>query len=876
MQALGSFLIASRLEPEDPATYELLHSAVDEAKGAHIDGESDRSDGSNKPRVEALAARCGVSRTNDSEASAKQLHRIQGVASINDSVDSVMERDYSDPDPKSTTAVDFLYFNADGMAAATKTVDLLAVSGSEGKTEGRENEDTDAAEHAAGRCVESSLGFEHHGESMCDVPERGLSGASILIAAADTSRQLKSLSEHDAASVLKPEDLLLPESEHGPEGGRDVRVNSSGEEKRVVESVTFVDRVSSPEGDFRDGEVVATAVADSGNVDGGLTETAQQVSGPEGADLHVGDAHELSWSVDMDKERAKEVTVEESLQTVEIEEVQSVYSEAPLIASSGEKFSVEGVSNEDLEPSMSTSLAVEKDENEDAVSPGENELSTPRRASGSASPVKEKYGGTLEIRVEDDLMLSANKLEPEDFFVGEAVPAMELVADAEYSEEFSLSEDIDPPKGLAYVEAARVEGQEVADTGISYSTEEEERVSADAVVQKDGAKSDDISLLDVTPEEAVVMESMGSMMTGDAHEMVGEEGDVVTAETKGWASPKTEEGEGIEVRMNDTGVGPEDEIAPREDLESEAAAETQEASQGQTEDADSTLLGAPSLSDSAKTFNELVERLSEQDQAQRSANDSNSIPDAAGLGGTEGWESEFSPSASGSTGSGGRSTGDVDAPPTVVSQAPRDAEAADSLSATTGKDLVGPSSPKSDGEVVGVGQEEHTPEDGAARVDNGGSSATAVGDDKVGTATGGTEDVGGSVRAEGSKAQGSVGTVSVPEEEARRARSKAKLGLARLQQGQTKKALNLFQNVASIDPEWWGGFYYTALGKRPVAVVSGPVDVCSRRIIPNHLVNPPYFLTSFSFKILYRNHNQVFKDIKVPDRHGFVNLYSRV
>lgn len=849
MQALGSFLVASRLEPEDAATYELLHSAVDEAKGAHIVVESDRSGGSHGLRDDALAARCGATCTNDSETSPKQVHRIEEVANTND---SMIEGDYSDPDPNSSTALDCLSSNADGTA---KAVDLLAVSGSE------RNKDTDAAEHAADRLakmnldggVESRQGFEHHGEGMCDVPERGLWGASILIAAADTSRELKSLSEHDAASVLDPEDLLLSGSEHGPEGGRDVRVNSSGGEKRVVESVTLV---SSPEGDFPDGE----AEADSGNVGGVPIQTAKKVSGPEEG------AHRLSWSVNMDKERAKEVAAEESLQTVEIEEVQSVHSETPLITSIGEMFSVEGVSNEDPEPSMNISLVV--DENEDVVSPGGNEFSTPKRDSGSVSLVN-KYGETLEVRVEGDLMLNANKLEPGGFLIGEAVPATGVVADVEYSGEFSASEDIDLPKGLANVEAARVEGQEEAERGIARSTEEE-RVSVDAAVQKGGAKSNDISVLDVTPEEVVAMESA---MTADTNEIVGG-GDEVTVETKGWTSPITEESEGIEIRMEDSGVGLEDEIASREDLESEAAADSCEAGQGQKEDADSTLSGASSLIGSGKTLNELVERFSEQVQGQGSANDSNSIPDAAGLGGTEGGESELSPSTSGSTGSGGGSTGDVDGSTSVirVSQAVRDAEPADSLPATT-EDLVEPLSPTSDGEVVGVGQEERTPEEDPARVGNRGGSATAVGDDKVGTATGVTEELGGSVGAESSKARGSVGTGSVPEEEARRARSKAKLGLARLQQGQTKKALNLFQNVASIDPEWWGGFYYTALGKRPVAMVSGPAAICSRRIIPNHL-NPSCFRTTFSFKMLYKNQNEVFEGMKVLDRQASLIVFK--
>lgn len=807
MQALGSFLVASRLEPEDAATYELLHSAVDEAKEAHIDVESDCSGGSHGPRDEALSTRCGASRTNDSETFPKQLRRIEeGVASMND---SMVEGDYSDPDSNNSTAMDCLYSNPDETA---KAVDLLAVSGPE------RTKDMNVAEHAADRLakvnldggVESRRGFEHHGESMCDVPERGLWGASVLIAAADTSRKSMSPSEHNAASVLKPEDMLLSGSDHGPGGRRDVRVNSSGGEKRVVELVNLV---SSPERDFPDGEVEACL----GNIDGVPIQTAQQVSGPEE------NAHALSWSMDMVKERAKEVAAEESLQTVEIEKAQSVHSEDPLITSIGETFPSEGFSNEDPEPSTSVSLVI--DENKDAVSPGRNEFSTPFRYSGSASLVNEKYGETSEISVEGDLMLNANAVEPEGFSVGEAVPATGVVADVEYSKEYSSSEDIDMPKDLANVETTRVEGQEEAERVGAHSTEEE-RLSADAAVQEDGMKSYDISVLDVTPEEVV---PIGGAMTGDAKEIVGEEGDGVTVETKDWTSPITEEGEEIDVRMDDAGVGLEDEIASRKDLESEAAAETRVAGQGQKADADSTPSGASDLSVLGKTLNKLEEGLSEQVQGQRSANDSNSIPDAAGLVGTEGGDSALSPSASGSTSLGGGSAGDVDGLTSIMSmpQALRDVEVADSLPATT-EDLVEPLNPSSGGEVVGVGQEERTPEKGPGRVGDGGSSATAVADDKVGTSTGGAEDVGGSVGAEGSKVQVSVETGSVPEEEARRARSKAKLGLARLQQGQTKKALNLFQNVATIDPEWWGGFYYTALGKRPVAIVSDPVAICSR------------------------------------------------
>lgn len=54
--------------------------------------------------------------------------------------------------------------------------------------------------------------------------------------------------------------------------------------------------------------------------------------------------------------------------------------------------------------------------------------------------------------------------------------------------------------------------------------------------------------------------------------------------------------------------------------------------------------------------------------------------------------------------------------------------------------------------------------------------------------------------------------VVVSEDDSKRARAKAKLGVAKLNQGQTKKAAALFEKAASIDPGWWGGFYYAALG----------------------------------------------------------------
>ncbi|CAM9759864.1 unnamed protein product [Ectocarpus sp. 6 AP-2014] len=56
-----------------------------------------------------------------------------------------------------------------------------------------------------------------------------------------------------------------------------------------------------------------------------------------------------------------------------------------------------------------------------------------------------------------------------------------------------------------------------------------------------------------------------------------------------------------------------------------------------------------------------------------------------------------------------------------------------------------------------------------------------------------------------------VSPIVVSEDDVKRARAKAKLGMAKLQQGQAKKAVSLFEKAASIDPGWWGGFYYAAL-----------------------------------------------------------------
>lgn len=120
--------------------------------------------------------------------------------------------------------------------------------------------------------------------------------------------------------------------------------------------------------------------------------------------------------------------------------------------------------------------------------------------------------------------------------------------------------------------------------------------------------------------------------------------------------------------------------------------------------------------------------------------------------------------------------------------------------------------------VVGVGEAQGEKAD-AGDPDGNPLVVGGVGEtDVAGTSDG--DGVGVGAAADGGAAVGGgVGTgdpaaaTAVSEEEGRRARSKAKLGLARLQKGQTQKAVLMFEKAASIDPGWWGGFYYTALGE---------------------------------------------------------------
>lgn len=145
------------------------------------------------------------------------------------------------------------------------------------------------------------------------------------------------------------------------------------------------------------------------------------------------------------------------------------------------------------------------------------------------------------------------------------------------------------------------------------------------------------------------------------------------------------------------------------------------------------------------------------------------------------------------------------------------------------RDVSGDASEQSPGSAAPVAAHEERKElDSPAEVDEEQRTGTAAGGEAIvagqeeRAAEGGLDDASGRGAA-GTDADVDVGAVdsddggpavaTVSEEDARRARSKTKLGLARLQQGNTKKALPLFEKAASIDPGWWGGFFYSALGE---------------------------------------------------------------
>ncbi|CAM9170460.1 unnamed protein product [Ectocarpus sp. 6 AP-2014] len=78
------------------------------------------------------------------------------------------------------------------------------------------------------------------------------------------------------------------------------------------------------------------------------------------------------------------------------------------------------------------------------------------------------------------------------------------------------------------------------------------------------------------------------------------------------------------------------------------------------------------------------------------------------------------------------------------------------------------------------------------------SHGTATGPESGGVVTGGADGA-------------ANGAAIVSDDDAKRARVKAKLGVAKLQQGEAEKAVSLFEQAALIDPGWWEVFYYAAL-----------------------------------------------------------------
>ena len=135
---------------------------------------------------------------------------------------------------------------------------------------------------------------------------------------------------------------------------------------------------------------------------------------------------------------------------------------------------------------------------------------------------------------------------------------------------------------------------------------------------------------------------------------------------------------------------------------------------------------------------------------------------------------------------------------------------------------AGTDSTLSEQEGVSVGKTQGEKIEGGGADEHPVVADSEAGADVAGASGGEGADVGAAADVEA----GAAAVAAVSEEEGRRARSKAKLGLARLQKGQTKKALLMFEKSASIDPGWWGGFYYTALGERNRSVF---IAVCSTR-----------------------------------------------
>ncbi|CAM9331753.1 unnamed protein product [Ectocarpus sp. 8 AP-2014] len=109
-------------------------------------------------------------------------------------------------------------------------------------------------------------------------------------------------------------------------------------------------------------------------------------------------------------------------------------------------------------------------------------------------------------------------------------------------------------------------------------------------------------------------------------------------------------------------------------------------------------------------------------------------------------------------------------------------------------------------ETASVGSSEGGAADAAIK-GAGSSVGPSAGDFPHGTATG--PEIGSVVTGDADGA--AKGAAIVSDDDAKRARVKAKLGVAKLQQGEAEKAVSLFEQAASIDPGWWEVFYYAAL-----------------------------------------------------------------
>lgn len=116
-----------------------------------------------------------------------------------------------------------------------------------------------------------------------------------------------------------------------------------------------------------------------------------------------------------------------------------------------------------------------------------------------------------------------------------------------------------------------------------------------------------------------------------------------------------------------------------------------------------------------------------------------------------------------------------------------------------------PASEIKEGEMVGVRQEAA----GNSTTDGGAGSVGATG----GGSGGGDGKDAAAAEIVNAAAAGKPKVDIVDEGDVKRARSKVKLGLANLQQGKARKAAALFDKATSLDPGWWEGFYYSALGE---------------------------------------------------------------